>query len=298
MNGARLVAVLLGLGIGWGLTQPLTKIAVSGGHLPLGLIFWQLVIGALVMLVLRLAMGKPVTLQLRRLWFFVLIALLGTVLPNSFSYRAAAFLPSGVMSLVISLVPICAFPIALLMRSDRFSLRRLGGLLLGLAGVVILAAPESLPDPAMLLWLPVAVIAPLCYALEGNVVARWGMQGLAPGHVLFGASVVGAVLALPLAVGSGQFIDPRGPWGAPEYALVASSVIHVLVYTGYVWLVSRAGSVFAAQVAYVVTGAGVCWAMLLLGERYSLWVWAAMALIAFGMALVQPRRANRLAEGK
>ncbi|WP_372885630.1 DMT family transporter [Shimia sp.] len=298
MAGLRFPAVLLGLGAGWGLTQPLTKIAVSDGYLPLGLIFWQLVIGALVLAVLRLATGRSLALPWRRLWFFLLIALLGTVLPNSFSYRAAAFLPSGVMSVVISLVPICAFPIALLLGTDRFGLRRLAGLLLGLAGVVILAAPESLPDPAMVLWIPVAMVAPLCYALEGNLVARWGMQGLGPGQVLFGASVVGAVVALPLALASGQFIDPRTDWAAPEYALVAASVIHVLVYTGYVWLVDRAGSVFAAQVAYVVTGAGVIWAMLLLGERYSLWIWAAMALIALGMALVQPRRANQLAEGR
>ena len=43
-----------------------------------------------------------------------------------------------------------------------------------------------------------------------------------------------------------------------------------------------AGSVFASQIAYLVTGFGVVWSMLLLGERYSAPVWAAFALMLRG----------------
>ncbi|MBO9396112.1 DMT family transporter [Shimia sp. R9_2] len=292
MSPLQFSAILLAIGTGWGLTQPLAKIAVSEGYQPLGLIFWQMLIGAVFLFLLRLLTGKSVALPRDKLWFFLLIAALGTLIPNSFSYRAAAELPSGVMSIVISLVPIVAFPMALLFGVDRFNWPRLIGLLAGLAGVVILSEPAALPDPAMALWSPIAVIAPVCYALEGNVVAKWGMQGLGAGHVLYGASVVGAILALPLALAPGQFIDPRTEWTAPEFALVLSSIIHVCVYTAYVWLVSRAGAVFAAQVSYVVTGTGVLWAMLLLSERYSLWVWAALALILTGMTLVRPRQSS------
>ncbi|MDA5556151.1 DMT family transporter [Shimia sp. MMG029] len=289
MKPLHFTAILLAVGTGWGLTQPLTKIAVSEGYQPLGLIFWQLLIGALVLFLLRLCTGKSIALPRDKLWFFLLIAALGTLIPNSFSYRAAAELPSGVMSIVISLVPIVAFPMALLFRVDRFGWGRLAGLIAGLGGVMILSEPEALPDPAMALWLPIAVIAPICYALEGNVVSKWGMHGLGAGQVLYGACVIGAVLALPLALATDQFIDPRTHWNAPEFALVLGSLIHVCVYTAYVWLVSRAGAVFAAQVAYVVTGTGVLWAMILLSERYSLWVWAALALILLGMTLVRPR---------
>ena len=61
------------------------------------------------------------------------------------------------------------------------------------------------------------------------------------------------------------------------------------MYAGYVWLAARAGAVFATQVAYVVTGSGVLWAMLLLGERFSGWVWAALVVMLLGLFLVQPR---------
>ena len=51
-----LLGVLLTLGIGWGSTQSLGKIAVSTGHGFFGLIFWQLVIGALVLVSLQTGM--------------------------------------------------------------------------------------------------------------------------------------------------------------------------------------------------------------------------------------------------
>jgi len=47
--------------------------------------------------------------------------------------------------------------------------------------------------------------------------------------------------------------------------------------------------VFSSQVAYLVTGWGVLWSMLLLGEWYSIWVWMAFALMLVGITLVRPR---------
>lgn len=295
MNRGAALGVLLVLGAGWGITQPLAKIAVSEGYQPFGLIFWQQAIGVVALGALRLAQKKPLSIPRRLWWFVLLIALTGTLVPNTFSYKATIHLPAGIVSVLISLVPIFAFPIALGLRVDRFSGMRLLGLVVGGAGVVLLVRPESLPDPAMVFWVPIAMIAPLCYAFEGNIVSKWGTHGLGPGQLLFGASLLGAMLALPLALATGQFIDPRTEWNAPEFAMVLSSLVHVAVYTGYVWLVGRTGSVFAAQVAYVVTGAGVLWSMLILSERYSGWVWLAMGLILAGMALVQPRRKETLA---
>ena len=78
-------------------------------------------------------------------------------------------------------------------------------------------------------------------------------------------------------------------------ALVASSTVHALVYASYVWLASKAGSVFASQCSYLVTASGVFWAMALLGERFSPLVWVALVLMLAGVALVQPRAAERAA---
>ena len=289
--------VLLVAGAGWGLTQPLSKIAVSTGHRHFGLIFWQLAIGALAFGLLTLLQRKRLPLTREALWVYAVIALIGTVVPNSASYQAIAHLPAGVVSILLSLVPMLAFPMALALGLEKFAPRRLLGLLAGLAGVLLLILPDaSLPDAAMLAWVPLGLVAPLFYAFEGNFVARWGTAGLDPIRVLFGASLIGAIMALPLALATGQFISPLRPYGAPEWALIGSALIHVVVYAGYVWLVGRAGAVFAVQVSYVVTGFGVFWAMQILGETYSPYIWAALGIVLAGVMLVQPRRNEAVAE--
>jgi drug/metabolite transporter (DMT)-like permease len=290
--------ILVVLGAGWGFTIPLSKIAVSTGYKHFGLIFWDVVIGAVFLGAVLGLRGKGLPMTRPALRIYGVIALLGTLLPNSASYQAIAHLPAGVMAIVLSLVPMLAFPVALTLGLDRFSLRRLGGLSLGLAGVLILVLPEaSLPDPAMLAWVPLALIAPLCYAFEGNYVSRWGTGGLDAVQVLLGASIVAAAVSLPMAVFTGQFISPVRPFGAPEWALIASALIHAITYAGYVWLVGRAGAVFSAQVSYLVTGFGVLSSLVILKETYSPFIWAALGLVLAGVFLVQPRRQQPLAPG-
>lgn len=290
----QLTLVLLLLGCGWGLTQPLTKIAVTAGYQPFGLIFWQLLIGAVALGVFQWRRLKRLPFRPSTLAVWLMIAVIGTIIPNSSSYRAAFHLPAGIMSIVIATIPMMAFPLAVALGNDHFSWRRLGGLTLGLIAVGLIALPEaSLPERAMIAFLPLALVAPFCYALEGNLVARWGTGGLDPIQALFGASALGTVIALPLALVSGHFFVPQAPFIAADFAMVLGSLIHVFVYAGYVWLIGRAGAVFAGQVSYVVTGSGVVWAMLLLGESYSLWVWAALCIILIGISQVRPRVAEQ-----
>lgn len=289
------VAMLLTLGMGWGMTQPLGKIATSTGHGPFGLILWQLVVCVLVLGALSLPRGKGLVFTRKAAEFYVAVAILGTLVPNATFYLSAARLPAGIMSIIISAVPLLAFPLALALRMERFAPLRLVGLLLGLAAVALIAAPgAALPDPAMAAFLPVALVGPLFYAVEGIYVARRGMAGMDAVQAMFGASVTALLLCLPLTLALGQWFNPFADFGRAEAALAASSVIHALMYAGYVWLASRAGAVFAAQCSYIVTGAGVLWAMALLGERFSPFVWVSLVLLLCGVALVSPRETARV----
>ena len=71
------------MGVGWGATIPLTKVAVSEGYQEFGLIFWQQIICAFVLGVVlcirrqRLGFGRP------QIVAYIMIAVFGTVLPNT-----------------------------------------------------------------------------------------------------------------------------------------------------------------------------------------------------------------------
>ena len=288
---------LMIMGAGWGFTQPMSKIAVSEGYQYFGLIFWQTAIGVALMGMVSLVRRKGLPLGRAQLRVYLIIALIGTVIPNSATFQAGVHLPSGILSILLSMVPIFAFPIAIMLGNDKFEVRRLGGLILGFIGVAMIVLPSaSLPQAAATFWVLIALIGGACYAFEGNYVAKWGIAGMDPIQVLFGASIVGMILSLPLALLTGQWINPLPPYGMPDYAHIAGSLIHVIVYTGYVWLVGRAGPVFAVQVSYVVTICGVFWARLILSETYSPQIWLALAIMLGGMYLVQPRRQSDSSE--
>jgi len=237
-------AMLVIFGAGWGVTTPMTKLAVSTGYQHFGLIFWQMFIGAVVMTPLALARGTGLPLGWAQMRVYIVIALIGSLLPNTASYQAAVHLPSGILSILLSMIPIFAFPIALGLALDRFEWRRLGGLVFGFSAVLLLVLPNAdLAGSIPAIWIGIALISSLFYAFEGNYVAKWGTAGLDAVQVLWGASIVGAALSLPVALGTGQWIDPRPPYDIADLGLIGSSVIHVFVYTGYVWLVGRAGPV-------------------------------------------------------
>jgi drug/metabolite transporter (DMT)-like permease len=289
-----MAGVLVALGMIWGFTIPLTKTAVSTGHQPLGLIFWQLLIATVALSAISIIRRVGPVLNRRALIYFLVVGLLGTIFPNSFSYLAATHLPAGVMGIVIASVPMFSLGIALGLRFEKPSLHRGIGVLLGAGAVVLLIGPQtSLPDPDKAIFVLVALIAPLCYGAEGHYIAASAPPDVDPVTTLLGASAIGCVIAGPLALASGSWVDPFMPWQNAEWALLLSSLCHVVAYTGYIWLVGKAGAVFASQMAYVVTVSAVLFSALMLSEIYSGWVWSALVLMLAGLALVQPRGARQ-----
>ncbi|MEJ6708127.1 MAG: DMT family transporter [Amylibacter sp.] len=281
---------LIGMGCAWGLSMPMSKLAVSTGREHFGLIVWQIAIVALIMAVPLILRPRAISVGLRHWRLLLVVALFGTIISNSMSYLAAGQLPAGVMAIVMSLIPMSALPIALFWGAEQFNWRRLSGLVFGGIAMVVLIGPDtSLPNPAAAPFVLIAAIATVCYGFEGNYVSRFGLGGLDAIQVLFYSSILGLFIITPLALVTGQFYNPLNGYGIAENALIVSSVAHGTAYACYIWLVGRAGPVFAAQVSYVVTIAGIALSMILLGERYSGFIWLALGLVLIGLFLVQPK---------
>lgn len=286
--GGRMAA-LLAIGTAWGVCAPLWKIASSAGHSPLGLTVWQIAVTALVLAPFAALRRRRLPLDRAHLGFFAGLGLVGAVLPNLFYYLALQGLSAGVAAITLATVPMLTLMLAALLGLDRPTPRRLAGVGLGFAAVALISAPDSLPQAGAALFLGFAMLTALCYAAEGNFLTLRTPPGLDAVTALLGASVAGLAVALPLALVTGHALSPLRVWGAAEWALTGVSVISAFAYAGYVWLVSRTGPVFAAQVGYVVTLTGVFASVLALGERYTGAVWLALALMIAGLALVQPR---------
>jgi drug/metabolite transporter (DMT)-like permease len=289
------IGALLFIGISWSATIPLSKVAVSSGHAPLGITFWQQVIVALVLGIFltarRAIFHQRINAPLDRasLVYYTMIAALGTVIPNLFSYWAISQLPAGIMAIIVASVPMFALAIAIGMRIEPFVAHRAFGVCIGGVAVVLLMSPNtSLPEPEKAVFVLVGLVAPFCYGMEGNYIARFAPSAVDPVVTLFCASIIGAIVTLPLSIVSGTWIDMPSAFAAPEQAIVTLSIFHAVAYTGYVWLVGKAGPVFSSQVAYVVTLSAVMLSAVFLGENYSPYAFASLALMLVGIMFVQP----------
>lgn len=293
-----LAAALVLFGAAWGLGQPLNKIAVAGGYRPWGIIFWQSLVVLLLLGAFNAVRGRGLPRGAVQWRVCVMVALLGTLLPHWATYSAVAHLPAGVMALILAAIPILSLPIAVALGQDGFTARRISGLLAGFAGAgCLIAARSGFGGDSPLWFVVLGAVAPLCYALNGNLLTRFGRAGLDPLQLFMGAMLLVLPAAGCLALSTGQFIAPRWPPSSADLALCAVAAIHACVYTGFLWLLGRAGAVFAAQVAYLVTGFGMVWSMLILRETYAGWVWLAFLAMLLGIFLVQPRPNATLAPG-
>lgn len=292
MQPVAAFAALLAIGAAWGLTTPMIKIATGAGHAAPGIALWHVgmnltLIGAWLALTGRLR-GLPCDSASLRL--YAVFGLFGIALPQWASFSATTHLPAGITSIIISLVPIFALPLALGLGTERFNGRRMSGVGLGAGAIVLIAAPGSgsLPAPDLWVWVLIATLAPLFYAFEGAYISGSRVSRADAFQLLWGASVVALAVLVPVNLALGSMASPIA---TPEGfgALVLAGLLSMTAYGGYIAVLRRCGAVFGAQVAYLVTGCGVLWAMLILGERYPPVVWLALSILFAGLFLVQPR---------
>ncbi|MHA1152938.1 MAG: DMT family transporter [Alphaproteobacteria bacterium] len=288
-------AVVLFLGVIWGLTFSLAKIATAGGAHPLGITLWQALFGAVILGTVALLRRRPLSAKPWALQLYALCGLLGTVVPGILFFYAASRVPAGVLSITVTIVPILTFALSALFGLDRFGFLRIMGVLFGALAVALLVAPErSLPDPGAAPWVLAACVASACYAVENLVIALRMPDGVDPFTVAFGMFLAATAMLAPVVIATGSFVALAWPWGPVEWSIAGMAAVSALAYSLYIYLIGWTGPVFASQVAYAVTLAGVLWGMALFGERHSPWIWLSLALMLAGLALVAPRKRKRV----
>jgi len=77
--------------------------------------------------------------------------------------------------------------------------------------------------------------------------------------------------------------------GRVEFAMLALVLVNVVSYGSFIYLVRITGPVFASQSGYLGMAVGVGVGMMIYGERHSVRVWVATALLVGGLALVRER---------
>lgn len=263
----------------WGIPYLFIKVAVGQVSVPV-VVFARTAIGALLLLPLALRSGELGAL--RRHWRpLVAFAALEIIIPWGLLSAAEQKLPSSLAGLLIAAVPIISVVTARLTGdSERLSPRRWAGLVIGLAGVAVLAAPDLSGGSAVAV--AEVLLVALCYATAPLIAAR--KLADVPALPMTAACLsLGALVWLAPAVATWP---SRVPSGRALGALVALGVIcTAFAFLVFLALIREAGTSRAMVFTYVNPAVAVAAGVAFLSEPFTVTIAASFALILAGSLL-------------
>lgn len=279
--------LLVGVATAFGLTFSFNRY-VADEHIPfIAYVFWQTVSGAVVLLAVSLLARRPPTLKPRNIRGYLALGFFGFALPYCILAAVAPKVPAGVVSLGPSLAPILTYIFAMALRMERFAWLRTLGILCGFAGVLLVLVPTtSLPSADMLPWVLVAFTVPISFACAAIVGARFRPPDDSSLTFAAGTLIAAALLMVPVAAATDSWWFFSGPMTIGDWAVIGTSLINMIFAVLMLEIIRMAGPVFFSSGNFVVTLAGVLWAMWLFGESHSAWIWAALGLMFVGLFLV------------
>lgn len=290
--------LLVTLSVLWGASFFFNKVALTDLH-TFTIVLGRVGLAAVVLhAVLRMAgLGMP---RDRETWaaFFAMGAL-NNLIPFSLIVWGQTQIASGLAAILNATTPLFTVVLAHLLTGDeRLTANRLGGVVLGLAGVAVLIGPEAILGLGLNVVAQLACLAAaVSYAVAGIFGRRF--RGLPPLVTATGQLTGTTVMVAPIAL----LVDR--PWTLPGVspaalgAIIGIALLSTAVgYTIYFRLLAGAGATNALLVTFLIPVSSLVLGTALLGERLEASHFAGMALIGCGLAAVDGRLLARWTGGR
>jgi drug/metabolite transporter (DMT)-like permease len=277
------LALLALLATLWGASYTFIKLGVATIP-PITLIAARtLIAGVLLLIVLRwrgLSLPRDAASWRR----FLFQACLNSVIPFTLIAWAERSLDAGLATILNSTVPVFAFLLTFAVtRHEPVTLRKLFGVLTGLAGICLIVGVQALGGLGEQLVAQVAVVvATICYA--GAAIFSRGFEDLDPMAPAAGSLLSGTAILIPISL----VVDR--PWtltpsASSILALLGLAVFSTaLAFVIYFRLIQTLGSVGTTAQAYLRVPIGVALGVLFLGESLTPTAWIGLGCVIIGVA--------------
>ena len=219
---------------------------------------------------------------------FLVIGLLNSAIPFVLYSVAALALPAAMEAIFNSMSPMFGAIFAALWMDEKLTPRKIAGLLLGLAGVVVMSSLGGLSlDAKTVLAVAACVLAPMCYGLAG-VYIRTRASHVRPMAVAGGSQLLGGFALLPfvaIAPPPLAAIDARVALIVVAFALLCSAVAYIMYYK----LIADIGPTKALTVTFLIPVFAMAWGLLFLNETITWSMILGAVIILVGTFLVAAR---------
>ncbi|MGG7578335.1 DMT family transporter [Rhizobium sp. Nf11,1] len=286
-------SLLLLLGLIWGGSFFFARIAVQ--HIPpLTLVFLRLLLAGLALHV-YIAGRFDIYSTLKARWReFLILGLINNALPHALIFFGQTRTGAGLAAILNATTPIWTVLIANYLTSDeKLSSAKIAGCLVGLAGTIVLVSPGLSASGQAPLW---ALLLPVLAAISYGFAATYGkrFKDVPAPVTAAGQLTASSLIALPLSLLADR------PWtlSLPTLDILLAVLALALLSTAFAYILyfrimAAAGATNASLVTLLVPPSAILLGVLFLGERLAIGEFAGMALIGFGLVILDGR-AHRL----
>jgi len=281
------ILLLFAAGTVLGLGMPLSRIASELQSHPFGIALWVNFIAAILGITYGALRGRLPKLDLPYIKFLLVWGIL-TASAFVLIFWVATYISASALSIVMVAEGFAVFVIAALLGFEKPTPVRLLGLSLGFMGIVtLIVSQQGLAGTGSWIWLALALLVPLNFALEDLLMATRMPENADLITVVGLTALVATFLLMPLVLLFNDFFAISLSPGIIELTLVMLALKALIGMSLLAHLLNTAGAVFGSQVAYVKAFAGIVWSMVLLNESLSWVAWLSFAIILIGLLLVE-----------
>jgi drug/metabolite transporter (DMT)-like permease len=207
--------------------------------------------------------------------------MINTGMPFILYAFAALYITAGEMAVLNATAPMWGAVLSAAFLRERLTPRRILGLVLGIAGVALIASPSIL-NSALLAW-AAGLVAAACYGFIGVYLRRWAPGAPAEGLAV-GTQLGAGLIVFPLL---GVFPPAQAPsMLVAAYVLALGLVCGAVAYVIYFRLIADLGATGALTVTYLIPLFAMLWGALFLAEPVTLPMAGGAALVILGTLLV------------
>lgn len=249
------------LALVWGSSFILIKRGLTGlSAIELG--SFRILFAALFLMIVGF---KSLRLIQRYHWKYIIItSILGTFIPAYFFAIAQTQIDSSLTAILNSLVPLNALFLGILFFRVGFQKRQVIGVLIGLAGSVLLILNGASMNPGQnYLFAIFIILATICYALNVNILKRY-LQELNSLSIVTGNFLVLSVPALAILLFSGILDHINTPETRASIGfifilgVIGTGIANIIFFR----LVQISSPVFATSVTYLIPVVASIWGFL------------------------------------
>lgn len=283
--------LLVFLSLLWGGSFLFAKIAVGAVPVFVALAA-RVVIAAAGLGLYLLIIGHTLPREWRIWRMFLFMGIFNNAVPFALLFWAQTEITAGLGAILNATTPLFTLIIAhIFTRDEKITASKLGGIAIGFCGVAVLVGPSLLLDPGRATLAKFAcIVASLSYGFASVFGRRFAQEGISPLSATFGQITTSSLIILPVAL----FLHPiETLLHAPVHiyfillalGLVSTAFAYVLFYR----VLARAGATNVTLVTLMVPVSATILGALVLGETLTPLQGLGMALIGFGLLVMDGR---------